>query len=289
MANEELAAITDNDKVRIASGFLLHAPPGEFNEVFNDVRMLLNNDALLKDGCGVAFAQYNKEQFMPARLEGVEKQTLITPFNELPNGRFFDARSKNTFKFDHLRKEAIDVQPDNTIDSSVELWLKYLQEEADKYMDSHYEDSGVAAIFPSANSLVLCIESHQFQPKNFWNGRWRSQWTLPLHDGKSGQHEVKGVIKVQVHYYEDGNVQLVSTKDITAKINLLADHTQSAKDIFKVIWDEESKYQEAVQDNYQQMSSTTFKALRRQLPVTGAKFDWNNAYAYRIGKDLKPQ
>lgn len=38
----------------------------------------------------------------------------------------------------------------------------------DAYIDAHYQKAGVGVVFVQGNIFMLTIESHQFQPKNYW-------------------------------------------------------------------------------------------------------------------------
>jgi len=287
MAAENEEPISDQEKVEIAADFILHSPPGEFNEVFNDVRVLLKNDNLLRDGASSSFSQYNKDQLTPVKVEGSELFCLITDHNDLGGGRFADPRSKQSFKYDHLRKEASDYKPWSP-DPAVEELRAAIESEVTNYTLNHYKH-GVPAVFSKDTDegkvIVACIEDHQFQPKNYWNGRWRSEWSIQISGDVA---EVTGTLKVQVHYYEEGNVQLVSSKEVKDTI-AVSDPVEAGKMLVQVMEDSESEYQTAISENYQTMSETTFKALRRQLPVTKTKIDWNKIVSYSIGRELRSQ
>jgi len=45
--------------------------------------------------------------------------------------------------------------------------------------------------------------------------------------------------------------------------------------IFALIEDEEGKYQTSLNGTYQEMGEKTFKGLRRALPLTRQKLDWD--------------
>ncbi|KAI0287969.1 F-actin-capping protein subunit alpha, partial [Russula brevipes] len=49
----------------------------------------------------------------------------------------------------------------------------------------------------------------------------------------------------------------------------------SAKKVLALSEDQEGAYQESLGDTYHEMGEKTFKGLRRALPLTRQKLDWN--------------
>lgn len=60
----------------------------------------------------------------------------------------------------------------------------------------------------------------------------------------------------------------------------------AASKILALIEDEESKYQSSLNDTYREMGDKTFKGLRRALPLTRQKIDWDKASASYGGSDV---
>ena len=280
MDSSEDQPLSAADKASIASEFILHAPPGEFNEVLHDIRELLGNDDILTGASG-AFSQYNKEQMTQVTVEGSDLAVLITEHNDLGGGRFCDPRSKQSFKFDHVRKEASDYQPWEP-EATLEALRSAVELEVTEYCKKHFA-KGASLTMSRGQTVICCIEAHDYQPHNSWNGRWRSEWILKV---SGDQAEVSGDLKLQVHYYEEGNVQLVSSKDVKETLGVKSEK-EMARELVSLVAEAEKVYQTGVTENYQNMSDNTFKTLRRALPVTRTKFDWNRVTQYTIGKELK--
>jgi capping protein alpha len=66
MTTEEL--VTDTEKAKIAAQIVQEAPPGEFNEVWNDTRVILNDENLMAS-LTPAVAQYHKDQLLAVQYD----------------------------------------------------------------------------------------------------------------------------------------------------------------------------------------------------------------------------
>ncbi len=206
----------------------------------------MNDDRVLKKSLASVNSRYNQDQFVQAEIDGSSEACLITEFNELPDGRYYDPRTKKSFKFDHLHFKASEYEPYNDFDTLAESWRVQIEREFTQYVKVHYK-SGACSVFGSSDqghvTIVVCIEAHKFEPGNFWNARWRSRWVITFQPTQSGTEcELDGVIKAQVHYYEDGNVQLVSQKENKDMIRI-SDAEHTAKEMLKVVEKTENEYQ----------------------------------------------
>jgi len=280
--------VTDEELVEIANNFLLSSPPGEFMEVVTDVRALLTNPQLLNSTALETFKEYNTEQMIQVVSPKHKHQVLITKHGEVADGEYLDPRGNQVITYDHLKQEVTGARPiDGELEADVEPYRAAFDDESVKYILEHYPH-GASTVYGkkqgSQYKIVIAIASSKFNPGNFWNGRWRSTWEITF--GAGAQASIDGKIQVNVHYYEDGNVQHNSSteKHLQAPTG---DASTTASTVIKAIIKAEREFHTALDNNYVTMGDTTFKALRRALPVTKQKIDWPKIRSsFKLGTEM---
>jgi len=268
---------TTQEIIDIANNFLLSSPPGEFMEVVTDVRALLPNESMINESAPRTFREYNTEQMVQVDSPGNSHKVLITKYGEVADGEYLDPRGNQVITYDHIRQEVTGKRPiSGELDSSLEGLRSAFDKSIANYVQEHYPH-GACTTYGKDGNITVAISSARFNPNNFWNGRWRSVWTY--HDG-----ELVGHFKIVVHYYEDGNVQL--NTDTTQKVNITESGAPDAiaSAAVKAITKAEQAFQQSLVDSYQVMGGTTFKALRRALPITQQRIDWTSLSKFKAGR-----
>lgn len=156
--------------------------------------------------------------------------------------------------------------------------IKSLLKSLAKHAAEHYPNCSYG-VYPTEDdtAVAILLVANRYSPNNFWNGRFRSIYRVPVSESTT----VSGKILVDVHYYEDGNVALNTNKPINIAIPSI-----SAESIISRIAAAERDYQEELNRAFVQMAEGAFKNLRRQLPITRQKVEWEKVGGYRLGQDI---
>ncbi|KAI2474682.1 F-actin-capping protein [Pyrenophora tritici-repentis] len=217
------------------SSFISSAPPGELTEVTKAIKSILGDDSVANE-LSPAFQKYNEEQFTTTKLP---------------------AEPPSSFDFDHATGKASAVQS-YVLESEQADLVKSLNKALATHASEHYPRSshGVYPVPSSPSSLAILTVANKYSPTNYWNGRWRSSY---IYDTTSGS--ITGAIKVDVHYYEDGNVRLLTTKEVNVSVGAGA----GAAEVMRKVAAEEKKYQEDLNKAFASLSEGRFQGAQEAV------------------------
>ncbi|MCO5596417.1 hypothetical protein L7F22_050479 [Adiantum nelumboides] len=303
--------LSDEQKLAMATWFLLNSPPGEIHYVAKDLQGVLSNEAIYQAAAHQAFPLYNKEQMLSVEMSDGSGQVLVSQYGEMDLNHFIDLRTAQVATVDHVKQVCTGVRPatDNELPSAyVEEYRAAIDAEVMRYIEEAfprghcavYATNGKDSEVSQSFELTITISSAKLSPKNFCNGRWRSVWKAQWH-GELQTVELKGQIKmedismmavascfmqkVSAHYFEEGNVQLdtgYECKDAT----ILQGPSETALAVATIIQHHESAYLACLEDCYSKLSDNTFKELRRKLPVTRTLFPWGSAHQLSMNREI---
>lgn len=276
-----MSETTPESTLNIAAYIIQSSPTGEVHEVIVDVAKLVNDSSVLNDAALKKIMKtYNEKEYQPVKTED-GNMVIVSGVGCVADNEYVEPSTGRVFKFDH-RKHAFEgyTEKKQSLAENIANYRTAIEAAMEGYKAKQYKDGKCVITVYGADdgSITICLSARNVRLSSFWGGGWQSTFTLNV-KGK-GSTEMKGKTNVNVHYFEEGNVQLHAAIEKTASINV-TDEKTTASAVAAAVQTIESDFQTALEEMYIDMHNNTFKAMRRFLPVTKQPMKWS-AFAHSI-------
>uniref|UniRef100_A0A7S4U9P4 F-actin-capping protein subunit alpha n=1 Tax=Guillardia theta TaxID=55529 RepID=A0A7S4U9P4_GUITH len=267
----------------------MSSPVGELGQVISDVKALLGQDGIDEETLRKFVREYHHKNLSVATGSGDQK-VLLSDESERGENVYVDYASSSVYVVDPVQLKIVSREDlaESEMNSKVEEFRLPLQEKISEYLKGSVSN-GWSCVKGSEGdegklTFILLISGSKLNAKNFWNGRWTSRWKVAV-DVSARSAGMEGEVESLVHYYEDGNVQMEAKARSSSNI-VWDDKASFAHAVCKAVREQEEEYHRHLEDSQASAAESAFKSLRRKMPITQTKFQWDKVAAYSLAREL---
>ena len=271
----EFEEITDAERLQIAQHFLMNSPPAQYGLVSADVKRLLPDgcmpDKMEKD----VAKKYNLKNCRVVKAPSGNAVALHEA-GAVDESHCVDCSNGSAFKIDHLTLETskCDDGVNFTVDSSLESKRAAVGEQVSAYVKKKFcGDASAGSVYAKDGAIVIVITGERSNLRNMYCGKWNSQFKIEQIAG--GKATVSGETKVHNHYFEEGNIQLQTSKPVASNEISYSNDQELAEKALEIVNKAEQETQISLHDIIDNAHMSTLKELRKTSTVHKVKMQWN--------------
>ena len=253
-----------SNEINVAKYIISQTPIGHLTHSLENLTTLIGEEVMDTPEIKTAVQNYTEDHL--SHFPNDSKKLVVSKLNKDSNNTYYDQSQGIKFTLSEDCKEKTNIESCDDSSSLRQAIDASLQQYKEKYYKPTVTTSNVFYDETTGNINII-ISAHNINMKNFWSGEWLSTWVFQ--NGK-----LTGTIKANTYYYEEGNIQFNVKTEFNENVSTGSDES-TAKDILKIIEKKENDVQMDLEKVYDNFSDHYIKPLRRKLPITGTKMNWN--------------
>ena len=257
----------DAGYVKVAQYIIKKTPIGHLGKSLENLRSLVGGQVMDTDEVKTEIHTYGETHLSPVQNDFSNSKIVISPLTKDSEGFYYDQGQKVKFK---IGKESGEVEEAQAAECQSEL-RDAVDSKMKEYIEKCYKtDVTKYNVYFDGNKIVVLISAHNLNLKSFWSGEWLSTWEMDIINSK----DIKGTLRANTYYYEEGNIQFNLDTKFEGKAEG-GDDAAIANSLVEFIKKSENSVQLELEKVYDELSENYIKPLRRKLPITGTKMNWN--------------